>query len=405
MNLSIIAFYLSCLLSFTFGHTVNYTIIIYSQDVIGSDLLSGIGIGLCWGPPIILGWFAGAYCDRWSPGRILVYSQLSFIVSGLALVAGMQYFPEPVTRVSLVLIAAVFAGIGWSFIAPARFAAVGQLVSPERLHGGTVVLNTFSMIGFGLAPLLISNLLIHSGWISVAYAIILSFTVATLLLALSPTHSNTKVHQPVIAEIKEGFAALQANRLLFQLLVSAIVVFAVIGPMQVILPKLASSELSLSENERGLFLGILAFALIIGGALCMAFRNKLHDGKTILFGIVCAGALVMTLSQLRNAEIASGILLASGMLFGVIGNLIVAGMQEVTDPQVRGRIMSMYTITSQSVPAFSGLFAGILTHFLGGSLALLICGALVFMVASLNTGRLKLLRNFNRLDAKRIEAS
>lgn len=402
MNLSIFAFYLSCLLSFTFGHTVNYTIIIYSQDVIGSDLLSGIGIGLCWGPPLILGWFAGAYCDRWSPGKILVYSQISFIISGLALLAAIEYFPDPTIRVVLILVAAIFAGIGWSFIAPARFAAVGQLVSAERLHGATVVLNTFSMIGFGLAPLLISNLLINFGWISVSFAIIFSFILATLLLALSPTHGTNKVHQNVVVEIKEGFAALQSNRLLFQLLISAIVLFALIGPMQVILPKLASSELLLSEKERGLYLGILAIALITGGALCMAFRNKLHDGKTILYGSVLAGGLVMALSQIKVPGLSSTVLLMAGLLFGIIGNLIVAGMQEVADHNVRGRIMSMYTITSQSVPAFSGLFAGVLTHFLGGSLAFLICGIIVFMIASLNTRRLKLLNAFNRLDAEKL---
>ncbi|MEQ9367160.1 MAG: MFS transporter, partial [Leptospirales bacterium] len=358
------------------------------------------------GPPLILGWFAGAYCDRWSPGKILVYSQLSFVLSGLALLTAIEYFvSEPAIRVVLILVAAGFAGIGWSFIAPARFAAVGQLVSPERLHGATVVLNTFSMIGFGLAPLIISNLLINSGWASVSHAIIFSFILATLLLALSPTHGTNKVHQGVVIEIKEGVAALQSNRLLFQLLVSAIILFSVIGPMQVILPKLASTELLLSEKERGLFLGILALALITGGALCMILRNKLHDGKTILYGSVLAGGLVMALSQLKIPEVSSVVLLMAGLIFGIIGNLIVAGMQEVADHSVRGRIMSMYTITSQCVPAFSGLFAGILSHFLGGSLAFLICGMLVFVMTSLNTQRLSLLRGFNRLDAKPISVS
>ena len=64
-------FYLSCLAAFTGGHMVNYGVIMYAQDAIGSDLLSGIGFGLCFGPPIVLGWYAGVLCDRLAPGRLI----------------------------------------------------------------------------------------------------------------------------------------------------------------------------------------------------------------------------------------------------------------------------------------------------------------------------------------------
>ena len=43
------AYYLSSLLAFTGGHMINYTVIMYLQDKLGSDLLSGIGFGLSFG--------------------------------------------------------------------------------------------------------------------------------------------------------------------------------------------------------------------------------------------------------------------------------------------------------------------------------------------------------------------
>ncbi len=58
------AFYLSSLLAFTGGHMVNYAVILYLQEKIGSDLLSGIGFGLSFGSSIVFGWFAGVLCDR-----------------------------------------------------------------------------------------------------------------------------------------------------------------------------------------------------------------------------------------------------------------------------------------------------------------------------------------------------
>ena len=78
-------FYLSCLAAFTAGHMVNYSVIIYAQEVIGSDLLSGIGFGLCFGPPIVLGWYAGVLCDRLAPGRLIMAAQAVFIAAALLL--------------------------------------------------------------------------------------------------------------------------------------------------------------------------------------------------------------------------------------------------------------------------------------------------------------------------------
>lgn len=78
-------FYFSCLAAFTAGHMVNYSVIMYSQEVIGSDLLSGIGFGLCFGPPIVLGWYAGVLCDRLAPGRLILAAQGLFMVAALLL--------------------------------------------------------------------------------------------------------------------------------------------------------------------------------------------------------------------------------------------------------------------------------------------------------------------------------
>ena len=78
-------FYLSCLTAFSAGHMVNYSVIIYAQEVIGSDLLSGIGFGLCFGPPIVLGWYAGVLCDRLAPGRLIQAAQAVFMVAAALL--------------------------------------------------------------------------------------------------------------------------------------------------------------------------------------------------------------------------------------------------------------------------------------------------------------------------------
>ena len=97
-------FYLSCLAAFTAGHMINYGVIIYAQEVIRADLLSGLAFGLCFGPPLLLGWPAGALCDRLAPGRLIHAAQASFFVAALLLWWGFLWtvqrrllFPAPLT--------------------------------------------------------------------------------------------------------------------------------------------------------------------------------------------------------------------------------------------------------------------------------------------------------------------
>lgn len=78
----------------------------------------------------------------------------------------------------------------------------------------------------------------------------------------------------------------------------------------------------------------------------------------------------------------------------MVVSLIVAGLQAEATPAVRGRVMSMYTTTSQIVPAASGLSAGALSEFPGVVTAMLICGCLIAPVARFGIGRLRLVRAY-----------
>lgn len=105
-------FYLSCLLAFTAGHMINYSVIIYAQEVLGSDLYAGIGFGLCFGPPIVLGWYAGVLCDRLAPARLIHLAQAAFVLAALVLLFADRAIAEPSARLLPLLCAALLAGVG-----------------------------------------------------------------------------------------------------------------------------------------------------------------------------------------------------------------------------------------------------------------------------------------------------
>ena len=387
-------FYLSCLLSFTAGHMVNYSVIIYAQDVLGSDLLSGLGFALCFGPPLLLGWYAGVLCDRLAPVRIIHAAQLLLLAATVTLALGHGLTGVPTSRTAFVLGAALLAGIGWSFVAPARMTVMAQIVAPQQLPRAALVLNLLVMTGFGLGPLAISALRTAGGWPLVFGMVAALFVGSSICLLPVPSFASLKPHRPVHQEVAEGLRAVRASPLLLQLLLAAMFGYMMMGPMQVMLPKFARQVLALSELGRGAFLGMLAPALIAGGVLAMLVARYVANGRAILAATLAAGVCFGALGLTRSPLLATVFPVAAGTAGGICISLIVAGIQGQTHSSVRGRVLAMYTIISQVVPAVSGLVAGALVYGLGAAHAIVTTGAAIAVLALLNASWMGALRRY-----------
>ncbi|MDO9196498.1 MFS transporter [Rhodoferax sp.] len=392
-------FFLSCLLSFTGGHMVNYSVIIYAQEVLGSDVLSGVGFALCFGPPLVLGWYAGVLCDRMAPGRIIHAAQWLLLAAALTLALGNWLADGSALRTAFVLGAALLAGVGWSFVAPARMTALAQIVTPQRLPRAALVLNLLVMIGFGLGPLGISVLRTAGGWPLVFAMAAALFVVSSLLLLPVATMASHKPHRPVRQEVAEGLRAVRASPLLSQLLLAAMFGYMMMGPMQVMLPRFARQVLALSELHRGAFLGALAPALMAGGVLAMLVARRVANGRAILTATLAAGVCFGAIGFTRSPLAATILLAAAGMAGGMAISLIVTGIQGQVQVSVRGRVLAMYTIISQVVPALSGLVAGALVYGLGAAHAIVAAGAAIAVLALANMRWMGALRGYQGVAA------
>ena len=388
-RLDLIRFFAACLAGFLAGHLTNYTVILYAQDVWGRDALAGAGFALCFGVPLLLGWPAGAWCDQYSPQRIAQIAHGAFLVALLWLVAASR---SETWGVTFYLLGATCAGIGWALLAPARMALLGRLAG-ERQAKLAVLFNALVMLGFGLAPLLLALARTQGGWPAVQACGLLLFLLASgLMLGLNVPALGGEGH--VLKRISQGFAYALGAPLLAQALLTAVLIYLAMGPIQVMLPRFAQQTLMLSELDRGLFLGALALALLLGGALALPLARRFGQGRSLLVAAVLSG---VALSLLGLQESLVGALLclgANGMGAGLAVSLIVALLQHESEPALRGRLLSVYTVTSQVVPAAGGLGAGLLLERLPASQGLLLCGLSLTVLFALAAWRLRHLRAY-----------
>lgn len=386
-------FLLSCLLAFTGGHMFNYTVILYLQEAVGSELLSGVGFGLAFGSSIVFGWFAGALCDRVAPTRVIHAAQALFGL-GLALLGWAEHGADPALRPALALAGAFAGGLAWSYVGPARLATLGQLAAPHELRPLTILFNLQVMLGFGLAPVLIGLVRSRSGWAAVEILAASLLAAASLLLLPLRTQATPAGAGGLRAEIAEGFAAVGARPLLRQLMLAAVIAYALTGPLQILLPRLARGPLGLDEAQRGAYLGLLALSLITGGLLALLLARRLPHGRFILGGIAAGGLGFAALAFVTYPVLSALLLAGVGLLGGMVISLVVAGIQAQAPDALRGRVMAMYSITSQVLPAASGVLAGALLGRLGVTTAMAACGTALAALAIAAAARLPALRRY-----------
>ena len=99
------------------------------------------------------------------------------------------------------------------------------------------------------------------------------------------------------------------------------------------------------------------------------------NGRAILAATAAAGVCFGAIGLTRSPLAATALLVAAGTAGGMAISLIVAGIQGQAQDGVRGRVLAMYTIISQVLPAVSGLLAGALVEGLGAAHAIVAAGA------------------------------
>ena len=171
-------------------------------------------------------------------------------------------------------------------------------------------------------------------------------------------------------------------------------IYLAMGPIQVMLPRFAQQVLQLEELQRGMFLGALALAFLIGGAIALPLAKRFGQGRVLLVAALISGSGLILLANSTSLSTALLCLGLNGICAGIAISLVVALLQHESEPALRGRLMSIYTVTSQVIPAAGGLGAGLLLEVLPANQGLLVVGGTLFVLFVLAIWRLRLLRHY-----------
>jgi MFS family permease len=316
-------------------------------------------------PMIVLPFVGGVVVDRIHRIRLLYVTQTGLMLIAFALAA--------LTWLNLInvwhILAASFLGaILLAFDNPARQALLPDLV-PERDLLNAVSLNSATyngaaLIGPAIAGALLGRL--GAGWLfflnGVSYLAVLF---ALLALRNVRTHGGGQ-HSSLRESALAGLAYAWRERfILMLLLLSALA--AIFGrSYQNLLPIFARDIWKHGAEGYGFLLSAAGGGALLG-AFGLAFVRRIGRHGIILVssGLVFS-AMIILFAVSRSLLMGCIFLFLSGVAATVFGTIIATFIQVRVPNELRGRIMSLYTITLIGLPSLGALGSGAVAQALGG---------------------------------------
>ncbi len=347
----------------------------------GSVFLLGLISFLGQIPTFILTPFSGVLTDRFSRLRIMIVTQVCYMIQ--AIILTMLVFSNVVEVWHLIALS-IFAGIVTAFDVPARQSMVIDLIdSPEDL-GNAIALNSAIFNGARLIGPAIAGVAIAAVGEGVCFAtnaISYIAVIGALLQIRIPPKPVPPKHDKFRKSFTEGFHytfhSVPIRRLILVLATLSLVCL----PFVVLLPAYAREIMKGGAKTLGyLMSGMGAGALT--AALYMASRKSvigLWNLITLSASILGVSLLVVALSKALPVSIIA--LFFGGMSLILTISSINTLLQTIADEDKRGRVMSFYAMALMGTTPIGSLIAGSLASGFGIPVTLIIAGGVSLVTA------------------------
>ncbi len=357
----------------------------------GSAVLLG-AVGFAGQVPVfLLSPLGGAVADRHSRHRIVIATQTASMIFTLIL-AGLTL--AGVVRVWHIMTIAALLGIVNAFDVPARQAFYVELVGRDDLLNAIALnssmVNFARVVGPALAGLVIAA--IGEGWCFFADGVsYLAVIAGLLLMRLEPFQRQS--HRPsAISQIKEGFRFVVRTPPIRALLLMLGLASLVGMPYAVLMPIFAEDILHSGARGLGLLMGAAGVGALVGALTLAGKRNVKGLGRWVALAAMGFGFALIAFTFSRHFLLSMLLLVPVGfamMLQMASSNTLI---QTMVPDQLRGRVMSVYSMMFMGMAPFGALLSGAVAHRIGAPHTVAIGGAIVVAGALVFYSQLPALR-------------
>ncbi len=317
----------------------------YVYQISGSPFLLGLMGVFEFGPVLLLTLFAGVFIERFPKKKILLITQVVFMVQSLALAVLIW---QGVTSYWVFALLALVAGIAMSIEQPTRQSYFVELVGKDDLPNAISLNSTTFNLARIIGPLIAGIIMKYLGIAQCFFINGLSFIpvlygIMLIDVAGKPRKKDTETR--MLAEIKEGVLYTVKNEKILStfLIVLVICIFAM--NYNVILPVLAKDVLLGDEHTFSTLMSLFGIGSLCGALFMGSVGKDIRSKHFLVATALAIGTLQMiTLIFIQSFIVISVLLVILGFLSLCFLNRANTRIQLNIHDNYRSRVMSIYVL-------------------------------------------------------------
>ncbi|HXH23494.1 MAG TPA: MFS transporter [Dehalococcoidia bacterium] len=345
-------------------------------------------------PMIVLPPMGGVIADRMPRLKLLKVTQTTMFLNALVL-AGLVH-TETVQIWQIVLIA-FLAGALNSFDQPSRQALLPDLVRREDLAKAVALYSSAwqgaSLFGPTLAGITIAAVGLAGAFYANAFGYF-GVIAALFLMRGVPERSAEPSGKGLTDDLVAGLRYVRGTRLILALILLSAATNIFGRSYQQLLPVFARDVFDEGSFGLGLMMSAPGAGTLAAAAALAVLADIQRKGVLFLAGMVMFSLTLVVFTLNREFLPGIGLLFLVGVTSILFSSMMTTMLQLRAAPEMRGRVMSLVTVTMQGLAPLGGLMTGSLATAIGTPEAVALSAAVVALVAALAAAAVPEIRDF-----------
>ncbi len=333
-------------------------------------------------PSLLFMLFGGVIADRIARRKLLLITQSTMML--LAFLLASLSFAQLVQPWQIVLLALAL-GTANAFDAPAAQAFVLELVERQDLTNAialnATLFNLATVVGPTVAGLTYAA--VGPAWCFTLNGLSFLAMIVALLRMRLPTHTVSPRTQSALEQLQEGVRYTLAQPLL-RTLIAVPAVAALFGTAYAtLLPAWAVEVLGGDAATNGLLQSARGAGSLLGALMIAAVGYAGHRGRWLTIGTFVYPLVLLVFAAVRTVPLSVVVLVGVGWGGMLVFNMANTLVQSHVSDELRGRVMSIYSLTFFGGMPLGALWSGALGNSIGAPLAIVVGAVIVLGCAIL----------------------
>ena len=350
----------------------------------GSGTALGFLIALQFLPLLLFGTFGGVIADRYAKRNIFLITQsilaVTAVLHGLFVIFNLQ-------AIWMIYVLALCMGFVTAVENPTKQTFIFEMVGKNSIKNAialnSVMVNTARVIGPAIAAILVPTVGLAACFFLNAFSYI---AVLFVLFKINPRelHTGTKLTK-VKGQLSKGLRYVNATPSLRNILLMMLLIGTFTYEFPVILPLFAEFTFKNPSTGYAYLMTGMGSGAVLGGLF--AASRKITSMRELMLIAVCFGFTMLFVAIVPTLLVAAFAMVLVGF-FSINFNAVTNAMLQLTSaPEMRGRVMSLWSIAFLGTTPIGGPIIGWISEHYGprwgiavGGLAAILAALLVYFV-------------------------